>query len=425
MLKEDDNFRKIIIRSIILVFATNAILISFYLVFYFNKSIASSINKTKNEVSRCSQVIEENITLSNVKELSEKYNVLIKLTNLDNEEIYDNTIESNFEYTKSKIVKINNQSYLLKVSKELDFTVSLIISRVLYMELGIVLLITILSYKLISRKLLIPISNLRKDMLAYKYGTIPTKREKNTSIDELQNNFIDLTEALESEKEKQNQIIASISHDIKTPLTSIMGYASRLENVSLTPEKEKEYITKINSKSLVMKDIINEFDDYLGCNLKDNIKREVITIKELIISLKNDFEDDLKEQHIKLKIKNKTNINNKITIDIIKIKRVFNNIISNSIRYLDKTNKQIVITISKKDNLFYFEIEDNGKGAEPEIIEKIFDPLFTTDTSRKISGLGLSICNQIVKIHGGTIKAINNNVGGLTIIFTIQTIKTN
>ncbi|MEG0909894.1 MAG: hypothetical protein RSH78_06005 [Bacilli bacterium] len=50
MLKEDDNFRKIIIRSIILVFATNAILISFYLVFYFNKSIASSINKTKNEV---------------------------------------------------------------------------------------------------------------------------------------------------------------------------------------------------------------------------------------------------------------------------------------------------------------------------------------------------------------------------------------
>ncbi|MEG0909897.1 MAG: HAMP domain-containing sensor histidine kinase, partial [Bacilli bacterium] len=281
------------------------------------------------------------------------------------------------------------------------------------------------SYKLISRKLLIPISNLRKDMLAYKYGTIPTKREKNTSIDELQNNFIDLTEALESEKEKQNQIIASISHDIKTPLTSIMGYASRLENVSLTPEKEKEYITKINSKSLVMKDIINEFDDYLGCNLKDNIKREVITIKELIISLKNDFEDDLKEQHIKLKIKNKTNINNKITIDIIKIKRVFNNIISNSIRYLDKTNKQIVITISKKDNLFYFEIEDNGKGAEPEIIEKIFDPLFTTDTSRKISGLGLSICNQIVKIHGGTIKAINNNVGGLTIIFTIQTIKTN
>ena len=67
-------------------------------------------------------------------------------------------------------------------------------------------------------------------MLAYKTGTIPTRREKNTSIDELQNNFIDLTEALELEKEKQNQIIASISHDFKTPIAVIKSYAEAFED---------------------------------------------------------------------------------------------------------------------------------------------------------------------------------------------------
>ena len=62
-------------------------------------------------------------------------------------------------------------------------------------------------------------------------------------------------------------------------------------------------------------------------------------------------------------------------------------------------------------------VSDNGKGVDENILDKIFDPLFTTDNSRKISGLGLSICREFVEMHGGTIKAYNNL--GLTIEFTI------
>ena len=76
----------------------------------------------------------------------------------------------------------------------------------------------------------------------------------------------------------------------------------------------------------------------------------------------------------------------------------------------------------QKDGKIKFEIADNGTGCN-EDLEKIFEPLYTTDSSRKISGLGLSICREIVLSHGGTIKAENNKFGGFSIIFTIDSYK--
>ena len=367
MNKEKDKFRIVITQSITWIFTLNAIIIIIYCSFFFNKSVATNINKTKKNVDSIFNEIGNEITLDNIESLSKKYNVELCLVDLNNKVIFNNFYDSNFKHFNSKIIEINNKKYLLKIGKQFDIDVNKLIAQILYVELGIILFITIICYKILSKKLLIPIYNLRKDMLAYKTGTIPTRREKNTSIDELQNNFIDLTEALELEKEKQNQIIASISHDIKTPLTSIMGYSKRLETAALSDEKKIEYIKKINSQTIVMRDIINEFDDFLGCNLNQNLNFEKIYIKELLSSIKNDFEEDLKEKGIKLKIKNRTNKEDFVVIDLTKIKRIFNNTISNSIRYLyEQPKKEInIISISKRLLLtcvkfkYIFSIGDN------------------------------------------------------------------
>ena len=421
MNKEKDKFRIVITQSITWIFTLNAIIIIIYCSFFFNKSVATNINKTKKNVDSIFNEIGNEITLDNIESLSKKYNVELCLVDLNNKVIFNNFYDSNFKHFNSKIIEINNKKYLLKIGKQFDIDVNKLIAQILYVELGIILFITIICYKILSKKLLIPIYNLRKDMLAYKTGTIPTRREKNTSIDELQNNFIDLTEALELEKEKQNQIIASISHDIKTPLTSIMGYSKRLETAVLSDEKKIEYIKKINSQTIVMRDIINEFDDFLGCNLNQNLNFEKIYIKELLSSIKNDFEEDLKEKGIKLKIKNRTNKEDFVVIDLTKIKRIFNNTISNSIRYLyEQPKKEINIIVEKKEGYIQFEVADNGTGVDKNLIDKIFDPLFTTDASRKISGLGLSICKEIALLHKGNIRAKNNSIGGLSIIFTIK-----
>ena len=419
ILNEKDKFRSIMIRSITIIFIINTILLCLYLTLAFNKTVAYRVKKTKTYVDKKFVIIEKKLkdNYDNIKKLSNNNYVYITLKDKNNNIIFDNKKESNLTYEKSKLILINNEMYLLSVSSQLDLTLSLLISRIMFIELFILLVITIVSYKLISKKILIPINNLKNDIISYKKGIMPKRRPAITTIDELQNNFIDLTKALESEKEKQNQIIASISHDIKTPLTSIMGYAKRLETATLTEEKKIEYINKISTKSVRMKELISEFDDYLSCNLNSNLNKKPILIKDYIINLKKEFEEELKEKNIKFRIKNKTNTNEEIIIDEVKMKRVFSNIINNSIRYLENDNKTIKIIITKKENKIYFEIMDNGIGVEKNIIDKIFDPLFTTDSGRKISGLGLSICQEIIKVHHGEINAKNNRYGGLSIIF--------
>ena len=129
-----------------------------------------------------------------------------------------------------------------------------------------------------------------------------------------------------------------------------------------------------------------------------------------------------KEKNIEFKIK--TNCQNLIIeIDLSKFKRVFSNIITNSIRHYDKDKKILNININEEKNgKIKFEIADNGSGCKEDLV-KIFDPLYTTDKSRKISGLGLSICKEIIESHNGTIKAMNNKLGGFSIIFTIDSYK--
>ena len=96
--------------------------------------------------------------------------------------------------------------------------------------------------------------------------------------------------------------------------------------------------------------------------------------------------------------------------------------ISNSTRYL-KNGGEIKIDITQEDNNVKFIVRDNGPGVKEDIISKIFDPLFTTDSSRKISGLGLSICKEFIEMHGGTLKAYNDE--GLVLEFILPKTKKN
>jgi len=110
-------------------------------------------------------------------------------------------------------------------------------------------------------------------------------------------------------------------------------------------------------------------------------------------------------------------------VDLPKWKRIFSNIITNSLRHFSRKRKILHISImEQKEGVIVFEIADNGSGCK-EDIEHIFDPFFTTDQGRKISGLGLSICKEIIESHNVTIKAVNNKLNGLSIIFTIKAYK--
>lgn len=79
----------------------------------------------------------------------------------------------------------------------------------------------------------------------------------------LQNAFADLAGVLECKEKAEHQLIASISHDIKTPLTSVLGYSERLHSADLPPEKQRQYLDRVYEKALRIKSVVDEFDDYL------------------------------------------------------------------------------------------------------------------------------------------------------------------
>ena len=197
-----------------------------------------------------------------------------------------------------------------------------------------------------------------------------------------------------------------------------MGYTHLLKDSTISLEDKYKYVDKIYNKSLLMKDIIDDFDDYLITNSKRTFKFESVDLDNFIRDLEYDYKDDLEEKGIKFEIENNTrNIN--LNIDTSKIRRVFSNVISNSVRYLSRNGK-IIITCNDIGEYIEFVVSDNGCGVSDENLVKVFEPLYTTDPSRKISGLGLAICRDIIEGHLGKIKASNNEMGGLSIEFTIN-----
>lgn len=315
----------------------------------------------------------------------------------------------------SEIIKIEEEAYLLKIYSNSVFNFSDLAFGFFKIHGIITLIVTIIMGIMIERLIIRPLHKILFEIKNYKFGKKPKKNKIRNEIDFIQNEFVGLIEELDKEKREQHRIIASVSHDLKTPLTSVIGYSNLILDNKMTKEQILKYNDKINLKAKNMKDILNNFDEYLVNNNKNTLKLETIKISDILKQLNEDYLFDLEANNIKF-ITESDCSDEFIEIDISKIRRIFSNIIDNSVRYI-KTNGIIKVRIEEYDEYFKFIVSDNGKGVDDKIINKIFDPLFTTDNSRKISGLGLSICKEFIEMHNGSITAYNNL--GLTIEFNI------
>ena len=378
-----------------------------------------------NDISR--KIDNDN---DNIKKVLEKLNldenIIVVLDDSNGNTLYesDKKLIGELNVNSSKIINVNNNSYLITIIEylEIDNVKKIpIVEDLLKIEFIIIgVLLTCLT-TIIYIKIVKPIINIQKDMDDYKIGIKPTETNRSDEIGMLKNNFVKLTRNLDKEKDMKNKIIASISHDIKTPLTSIMGYSERLKNKNIPEERQKRYTEIIYSKSQNIKEIIDEFDDYLSYNLDDNIKKEGINVQKLCSIVREEYEEELSQFDIKLYTE--CNCNDTILdIDISKIRRVFGNVIGNSIKHMEDNTKEkeIKILFERKNDKVLISINDNGHGVDEKDLDKIFEELYTSDKGRKVAGLGLSICKRIVEGHNGKIWAENNNDGGLSIKFEIR-----
>lgn len=212
--------------------------------------------------------------------------------------------------------------------------------------------------------------------------------------------------------QEEKELIRNISHDLKTPLTAIKGYVEGLiDGVAVTPEKQEKYLKTIFNKVNDMDRLINELTIYSRIDtnrIPYTFKK--ISIAEYFEDCYNEISLELESKGIGIKYNNHVKEDAIIIADVEQLKRVINNIVSNSIKYCSPNRKGCIsIDIYDEVNYIYITIADNGKGIADKDLSHIFDRFYRTDSSRNSrqggSGIGLAIVKKIIDEHGGLIWA--------------------
>lgn len=305
-----------------------------------------------------------------------------------------------------------------------------IIIRLIIIEIVLLVLIIFIGFNILKKKIFNPIYKLNKAAEKINKGDYDFEISYGKDeIGEFAANFEkmrdDLCYTLGKEKELEEgrkELIAAISHDIRTPLSSISAYVEAIKSgVAKDEERLNKYIDIIDKKTKELKDLVSDLFTHSQIETdKLSINKEEVYFRDYI----NDILEPVINETINFKISSL--IPNKlVNIDERRIGQVFLNIIENSKKY---SNGKGVISISFKtlEDEIRVRIEDEGIGIAPEDMPYIFDKFYRGEKSRNKSyggaGLGLSICKTIIEAHGGEIWINSKEGEGTKIYFTIKTV---
>lgn len=286
----------------------------------------------------------------------------------------------------------------------------------------------------IYRSVLRPLRMLQTATNNIKCGNLDftVKPERNDEFGALCEDFEDMRrrikELIEVRMQYENEtkeLISNISHDLKTPLTAIKGYAEGImDGVAGSKEKQEKYLKTIYTKAVDMTSLVDELAFYtkIDCNtIPYNFAK--IYVDQYFTDCIEELSLDLEVKNIDLAYFNYTDGGVRVIADPEQLKRVVNNIIGNAVKYIDKKKGIINIRINDIGKFVRIEIEDNGQGIAEKDVPNIFDRFYRTDVSRNSSkggtGLGLSIAKKIIEDHGGRIWASSKEFVGTTISFTL------
>lgn len=287
----------------------------------------------------------------------------------------------------------------------------------------------------IYRSIITPIGMLKLATQNIKNGNLDFKVEVHNKdeIGELCEDFEEMRLRLKANAEEKissdtqnKELISNISHDLKTPITTIKGYVEGLlDGVADTPEKQEKYLRTIYSKAIDMDNLINELTFYSKIDTNKipyNFGR--IGVVDYFDDCAEELGREMEEEHIDFSYNNYVDDDVQIIADAEQLKRVINNIIGNSKKYADKTPVKLRMVVTDVGDFVQVEIEDNGKGIAAKDLPYIFDRFYRTDASRNSSkggsGIGLSIVKKIMEDHGGKIWANSKEGMGTAMFFVLR-----
>ena len=251
--------------------------------------------------------------------------------------------------------------------------------------------------------------------------------------------FNHMTARLKTAIERQNSIeqsrkemIAEVAHDLRTPLTSAKGYVEgMLDGIANTPEKQERYLKTIHRSTCDMEKLLDELLTVSNLELGNiQLDKKTIDINDFLSDCAEEISLSLEKQGVDFVYDNKCESPCMVELDEGRFTRVINNIIANSLKYAKSDVKgRIELSAQSYQKSVIISIADNGIGVKAQNLPRIFDTFYREDLSRtnaaESSGLGLSVCRQIVELHGGQIWATGKEGEGLTILISINRKKDN
>lgn len=312
----------------------------------------------------------------------------------------------------------------------LVFEIALTILLVLLLTAGMLMIWIYQSMVTPIKKLQIAAENIKEGNLDFTIDIVGAEQDEMNELcvtfEEMRRRLKESAEEKISAEQENKNLISNIAHDLKTPITAVKGYAEGImDGVANTPEKIDKYVRTIYSKANEMDTLINELTLY------SKIDTNKIPYNFAKINVEDYFADCIEEIGIELETRgiglayyNYTEGNVMIIADPEQLRRVVNNIVGNSAKYMNKSNGFINVRIKDVGDFIQVEIEDNGRGIPQKDLPYIFDRFYRGDVSRNSatggSGIGLSIVKKIIEDHGGKIWATSKEDTGTVMYFVIR-----
>ncbi len=369
---------------------------------------------------------------------------------LNSEQLYSNLYNLQVGYranTIKKPVLVNGDIigfYEIIVAREnliKEVNKVAIVSFILFVS--VVSLVFIVAIYFLNKKIIKPVKMIIRSMNSYAKGednTIP-KYNKKDEIGELINHFIIMKEEIEKQKKDKEYLIAAISHDLKTPLTSIRAYGEAIrEHEDLNKEDLNKYSSIIINKSDYMKTMLDELFTYTILNTKYDLDKVQVDGEEFIDMLFDGYNELCEKQGVNL-IKD-IKVNSNLEVDVNSIIRIVDNLVNNALRYVT-TGESICLGAystdvslpswlgedvieelnSRRKEYTMIFVKNHGEPIKKEEQDKIFKAFYQSDDSRNKennsgTGLGLSIVKLIIEKHGGHVDIVSkDNFGTLIACF--------
>ncbi len=293
-----------------------------------------------------------------------------------------------------------------------------------YMPFLVIVVLSLIALMLISNSTLKPIREIIATSKQYAAGNFNARIDVHTDNEfgELARYMEEMADELSRSNEYRRSFISNISHDFRSPLTSIKGYIEAMIDGTIPPDKHEKYLQIVLSETMRLTKLtqglleLNNFDSF---DLQ--LDKSNFDIKSIILPTINTFEGRCQDKGIYLHAIFHTD-NTIVYADRTRIQQVIYNLVDNAIKFTPE-GRQITVQVTEKSDKIFVSVKDEGVGIPPESIKKVFDRFYKTDPSRGKdktgTGLGLAITKEIIKAHGENIT-LNSKVGeGSEFIFSL------